>query len=372
MSPAEQREPRRFGVEEEYLLLDRATGEPRDSAASLMWGDAEVGRRADREFFSSQIETATPVCTAGDDADEALAEFRSRAAEVAETQGVVVAGTGLPPVGGETAGTITPKPRYREIGSMLRHAAANQYVTGTHVHVEVPDRDAGLAAIAGLSRWAPALIALTANSPIWDGEATGFASWRHMLMRSWPLSGIPHGFVSGEEYTAGVDRLVASGIIIDPGMVTWVARLSERYPTVELRIADAQLDAAESVSFALLVRGIVERSLADWTSGDDVEWPARADEVEGAMWLAARDGLSGSLVDPETAETLPAEELVFRMAEYAAAGLDAHGDGPRVISYLERRLELGSPAQEQLDRFSAGGIRGLIDLYAHGAGAGSP
>lgn len=363
MSAAGHPEPRTFGVEEEYLLLDNSTGEPRDRAAALLWSDAELERRADREFFCSQIETATPVCTTGAEADRSLADFRARAAEAAEAQGILIAGTGLPPVGGEVAGTITPKPRYREIAAMLRHAAAHQYVSGTHVHVEVPDRDAGIAAIAALSSWSPALLALTANSPIWDGTPTGFASWRHMVMLSWPLAGFPHGFVSGEEYTAGVERLVSGGIIIDAGMLTWVARLSEQYPTVELRIADAQLDHTQAVSFALLIRGIVERSLSEWSAGQPVTWPARADMIDGALWMAARDGLSGSLIDPATAEVLPARDLVRRMAEYAAPGLERAGDTERVTAYLEHRLAVGSPAQEQLDRFAAEGVTGLLRLY---------
>ena len=364
MSAAGQPEPRSFGVEEEYLILDRITGEPQDRAAALLWSDAELERRADREFFCSQIETATPICTTGAEADQSLADFRARAGEAAAAQGTRIVGTGLPPVGGEVAGTITPKPRYREIAEMLRHAAAHQYVSGTHVHVEVPDRDAGVAAIAAISRWSPALLALTANSPIWDGEPTGFASWRHMLMLSWPLAGFPHGFTTGDEYATGVERLVSAGVIIDAGMLTWVARLSEQYPTVELRIADAQLDHTQAVSFALLVRGIVERSLSEWSAGQPVTWPARADMIDGALWMAARDGLSGTLIDPATAETLPARDLVRRMAAYAAPGLERTGDTARVTEYLEHRLAVGSPAQEQLDRFASAGIAGLMELYA--------
>ena len=158
---------RSFGVEEEYLLLDAESGAPIDRAAQIVARRPELRREADREFFSSQLETASPVCTEAAEADAALRSFRDIAGAAAREEGA-----GLPPVGGEQEGSVTPKARYREIRSELRAAAAHQYVTGTHVHVSVPSRDAGTTALRGLARWAPALLAITANSPIWCDQLT--------------------------------------------------------------------------------------------------------------------------------------------------------------------------------------------------------
>ncbi len=353
---------RSFGVEEEYLLLDVESGAPIDRAAQIVARRPELRREADREFFSSQLETASPVCTEAAEADAALRSFRDIAGAAAREEGAVLAGTGLPPVGGEQEGSVTPKARYREIRSELRAAAAHQYVTGTHVHVSVPSRDAGVTALRGLARWAPALLAITANSPVWCGEETGLASWRHIKSMSWPLAGYPPEFSSGDEYEQTVARLVETGVLIDPGIVTWVARLSERFPTIELRIADAQLDPESAVSFALLVRGLVDRVLADVERGVE-EQPATPGLVNGAIWLAARDGLSTSLIDPVQGTAQPAAAMLNDMFAYAEPSLEGFGDAERVERYLGDLRTHGGPAQRQLASFRENGVAGLLELY---------
>ncbi|MEV8337916.1 YbdK family carboxylate-amine ligase [Leucobacter sp. NPDC077196] len=353
---------RSFGVEEEFLLLDAETGAPIDRAAQIVERRPELRREADREFFSSQLETASPVCTEGSEADAALRGFRAIAGEAAQSVGAVLAGTGLPPVGGEHEGSVTPKARYREIRSELRAAAAHQYVTGTHVHVSVPSRDAGVTAFRGLARWAPTLLAITANSPVWCGEETGLASWRHIKSMSWPLAGYPPEFESGDEYERTVATMVETGVLIDPGIVTWVARLSERFPTIELRIADAQLEPEAAVSFALLVRGLVDRVLSDAENG--VEAPrATPGLVNGAIWMAARDGLSTSLIDPVNGTAQPAAAMLDEMFAAAEPSLVRFGDAERVERYLGDLRTFGGPAQRQLAKFRENGVAGLLDLY---------
>ncbi len=363
-------EPRSFGVEEEYLLLDRSEGTPSDRAAQLIREIPEERGIADREFFSSQLETATPICRTADEAEASLVRFRTTVSRAASGHGVVLAGTGLPPIGGEEAGTVTPKARYRAIKAEVRNAGAYQYVTGTHVHVEVPSRDAGVDVLARLSRWAPALIALTSNSPVWCGEPTGFASWRHIMSLAWPISGYPPEFRDGEEYAGAIDRLVASGVLLDPGLVTWVARLSANYPTIELRIADAQIDAADAVSFAVLVRALVDRCLSEAEAG--IERPRLAPGLlNGVIWMAARNGLESELVDPLAGVQLPAFEFVDRMVSSVERELTHFGDLERIERYVGRLRSEGSPAQQQLRRFEEAGVAGLLELYRAGSEKGT-
>ncbi|PRI10348.1 carboxylate-amine ligase [Leucobacter massiliensis] len=361
-------EPRSFGVEEEYLLLDAEHGTPVDLASVLVRSASDEVAPAEREFFSSQLETATPVCRTAGEALETLAGFRAELSRRAADRGAVLASSGLPPLGGEEAGTVTPKPRYRELDAEMRGAAAHQYVTGTHVHIGVPSPDAGVEVLARLASWAPALIAMTANSPIWCGEPSGFASWRHIRNMTWPLAGYPPEFASGEEYAREVERLVTSGVLLDAGVVTWLARLSERYPTVELRIADAQLTADDAVDFALIARALVERALAE--AGEGKPRPgATPGLVSGAIWMAARDGLSGTLIDPVTARAVPAHEMLEGMVASVEGELRASGDLERVRSYLARLRATGGPARRQLERFAEGGVQGLLGLYREASGA---
>jgi len=353
---------RSFGVEEEYLLLDASQGTPTDLAADMVRSAPHSVAPAEREFFSSQLETATQVCRTADEALETLTGFRTALSREAADRGIVLAGSGLPPVGGEAAGTVTPKSRYRELGEQLRNAAAYQYVTGTHVHVEIPSPDAGVEVLARLAPWAPALLAMTANSPLWCGEPTGFASWRHVMNMSWPVAGFPPEFDSGEAYARSVEQLVESGVLLDSGVVTWLARLSQNFPTMELRIADAQLEAEDAVCFAVLLRALVDRALSDAEAGEPRPRIAHG-LVNGAIWMAARDWLAAQLIDPLTARPEPAFDTLERMVASVENELRRTGDHDRVSHYIDRLRRTGGPARRQLERFEAEGLEGLIGLY---------
>lgn len=361
---SETHEHRSFGVEEEYLLLDLSTGLPVNRADELIQKTRK--QEPEREFLLSQLETATPVCHTSEDALHHLRSFRTKVAAAASAQNIVLAGTGLPPVGGEVAGTVTPNERYLTIASELRGGAAVQYVTGMHVHVEVVDRDLGVEVLARLARWAPALLAMTANSPIWCGEDTGFASWRHPISVAWPLRGYPPEFSDGAEYSETVARLVESGVVLDSGVVTWAARLSEDFPTIELRIADAQLSPDDAVAFAAIVRALVEHIVINVQGGVE-RIPYIPGIVNGAIWMAARDGLEGSLIDPAAGAALPAFEFIEQMLNTIRAELTRFGDTELVEQYVERLRRDGGPASIQRERFRASGVTGLLDLYRTGS-----
>src|SRR5699024_147395 len=133
-----------------------------------------------------------------------------------------------------------------------------------------PSRDAGVEVATRIARWSPVLVALTANSPLWFGEDSGYASWRYLQLQHWPSAGYPPAFADAAEYDAVVDGLVRSGSLMDRSLVNWSIRLSEKFPTVELRTADAQLSSDDAVVFGLLVRALVHRALDDRDAGRPV------------------------------------------------------------------------------------------------------
>lgn len=353
---------RTFGVEEEYLLLSGQDGEPADAAADLIRALPSHRDRADRELFASQLETATDVCHTAQEALDGLRSFRAAAAEAAAESQVVIAGTALPPVGGDRAGTTTPKRRYHQLQDDMRDASAYYYSSGMHVHVGVPSPDHGIEALARLAPWAPVLLAMTANSPIWRGEPTGFASWRYIMGGHWPVAGYPPEFADAAAYNKALDQLVDTGVILDRGVVTWVARLAEAYPTIELRIADVQLEAEDAVAFAVLARALVERCLADHDAG--IPRPVITPGLlNGAIWYAARHGLRDSLIDPVTAQRVSAFDAVAAVVEYASGALRRFGDREVVDAWVSRMRERGTGASRQIARLQDGGVAGLLELY---------
>lgn len=351
---------RHFGIEEEFLLLDGTTGLPSDAAQAMIAALPDL--RVDQEYFESQIETATPVCASAAEAEGALRTFRVRAAQAAKKLGVVLASTGLPPIGSDKPGTVTATPRYQAISMHLRNLMARYYSTGTHVHVEVPSRDVGVEVMARMARWSPLLVALTANSPIHLGEATGFASWRYPTLMQGPTAGYPPFFACGDDYDVLVEQLLHSGIVLDTGVVNWSIRLSESFPTVELRTADAQLDPRDSVALALIVRALVERGVLETEAGSPRQDPD-LNLVWGAHWLAARNGMSSQLVHPISGGAVPATEAIAVLIDHVQRELAAAGDLELVKRYIARRCTDGEPARQQLRAFESGGVSELLSLY---------
>ncbi|QIM16352.1 YbdK family carboxylate-amine ligase [Leucobacter insecticola] len=351
---------RHFGIEEEFLLLDAASGLPRNVAHEMI--AALPGLRAEVEYFECQLETATPVCRSASEALDTLREFRAGASRVAADLGVVLASTGLPPIGGDRPGTVTAKPRYQAIEKSLGNLVSHYYSTGTHVHVEVPSRDTGVEVMARMARWSPVFVALTANSPIHLGRPTGFASWRYLTTMQWPTAGYPPYFESGSDYGAMVQEFMRSGIVLDAALVNWSIRLSDNFPTVELRTADAQLDPRDTVAFAVLVRALVDRCIAEAETGIAREDPD-LHLVRGAHWLAARNGLGSDLVHPLHGGSVPVAEAVNALIDHVTPQLAAAGDLEFVTAYVARRLAAGEPARLQMQAYERGGVEALLALY---------
>ena len=144
---------------------------------------------------------------------------------------------------------------------------AEQLTCGCHVHVEVADDAEGVGVLDRIRVWLPPLLALSVNSPFWQGEDTGYASFRSQAWSRWPSAGPAPFWGSPAAYHREIDRMVSSGVLLDRHMAYFDARLSDRYPTVEVRVADVCLDLADTILIAGLVRALVETAAAEWAAG---------------------------------------------------------------------------------------------------------
>jgi carboxylate-amine ligase len=208
---------------------------------------------------------------------------------------------------------------------------------------------------------------MTANSPISDGRDTGHASWRSVLWARWPSTGPTPYFRDHADYRRTVDRMIATGVMMDDGMVYWYARPSATYPTVEVRVGDVCPTPADTTLVAALIRGLVATLLADVRDG------RRAPEVPdgllaAAHWRAAHDGLEGDGVDPVSGLVLPAWDLVDRLVARVGPALAAHGDTATVAELLALLRERGSGAARQRRARQAGGLRAVLTLLAEQTG----
>jgi len=282
-----------------------------------------------------------------------LTDFRAQLAAAAHEEGLIVYSGGMP-FQAAPHPTLTDDPRYDRVRTSFREVIADHQVSGLHVHVAVPNREVGVRVLGRIRPWLPTLLALSGNSPFWRGVDTGFASWRTIMMRRWVTAGCPPVFRDAADYDRRLAQLVGIGGTVDVETVAWNARLSEHYPTVEFRVFDAQLDAADSVLLAALARGIVERAIED----DDEPMPTiDAELLDASLWHAARDGLSDQLVCDGA--LVPANVAVQALVDYIRVD-DA--DRAFVQAGLDRLIFDGIGAERQRDAFAEAGVEGLGTL----------
>jgi carboxylate-amine ligase len=292
-----------LGVEEEFLLLDRADGRPADRApAILTLLDGEP--RVKYEFMRYQLETVTGVCTDLGQLGAELARLRRLAAGAATELGCRLVASGMAPRDGAGLCPVTADPRYLEVVARYGPLAAGPGTCGCHVHVGVPSRELGVRVLSRLRPYLATLLALSVNSPIADGRDTGWASSRYLRWTRWPSAVPPRVWRSAGDYDAAVRRLILQGDALDERGVYFHARLSPRYPTVELRIMDACLTVEDAVLVAGLARALVALAIDEEGRGVPIK-VISSRRIAAELRAAARRGLGAHAVDPYTGCTVP-------------------------------------------------------------------
>ncbi|MFG1880385.1 glutamate--cysteine ligase [Micromonospora sp. NPDC049102] len=334
------------GVEEEFLLVDPHTGAAVPAVDLVLEQvPAELRGQVEREFQTSQIEIGSPPGLELSSIRHSLGVLRKALADAAERAGVRLLAIGTGPVDGPVP-PVVDKPRFDRMIERFRLLVPGPGNNGMHVHVGVPDPETGVQVLNHVRPWLPMLHAITTNSPFAGGEDTGYASWRSVEWERWPSVAPTPWLESHEHYQRLIRQLIASGVMLDEGMLYWYARLSAKYPTVELRIGDVCPTVDDAVLVAALVRALVATAMDDVEAGR----PAlRTDHhlLVGAHWRAAHDGLEGEGVDVTTGEPKPAWDLLDGFVERLRPALERHGDWAEVSDLLGGLRRHGTGAARQ-------------------------
>ena len=349
---------RTFGVEEELLLVDPRDGRPRPTGERVVRraGERRERGRDDRplvehEFKAEQAEIGSAPTTSAAELTEDLRRLRRELARAASATGVQIAALATSPT--KVRPTVTDEPRYLRMVDTFGLLARQQLTCGQHVHVSVDSRAEGVAVIDRIAPDLPLIMALSANSPFWQGQDSGYCSYRTVVWGLWPTAGPTAGFGDEAGYDAAIADLLASGAAMDDGMIYFDARLSAHYPTVEVRVADVCTDVDDAVLIAVLCRALVESAAAAWLAGEPAP-TVRSELLKGATWRASRYGMTGELYDPVTSRTLPAFDLLDHVVDRLTPTLTATGDLQLARAGVERlrRTGTGCVAQRQAFRGS--------------------
>ncbi|MFC5999130.1 glutamate--cysteine ligase [Quadrisphaera sp. GCM10027208] len=350
---------RQLGVEEELLLVDPATGRPKALAGAVLGRAAQrlgrddgPGGEVEAELQQEQVESATRPRRRLEDVAAEVRRYRRAAADAAHEAGVELAALAVTPLPAEP--TLTPSRRYRRMAREFGLTAAEQLSCGCHVHVEVADDEEGVAVLDRLRSWLSVLIAISANSPFYQGADSGYESFRTQVWGRWPSAGPYEPFGSADGYHGTIESLIASGTLLDRGMTYFDARLSADYPTVEVRVSDVCLHPDDTVLLAALSRGLVETAARQAAAGEPV--PAvRTEILRAANWRAARSGLRDTLVDPRNLRSAPAGHVLTALVDHVSDALDDDGDLGTVRSLLQDLWERGNGAARQRETYERTG-----------------
>ncbi|MEV0008611.1 glutamate--cysteine ligase [Streptomyces sp. NPDC047973] len=352
---------RTVGVEEELLLVDAENGEPRAlSTAVLALAErrTEGASAFETELHDQQVEFATePRDSMGDLAQE-IRRWRAEAARSAADAGAAVAALATSPL--PVGPAIGQGERYRWLARKFGLTAQEQLTCGCHVHVSVESDDEGVAVLDRVRAWLPVLLALSANSPFWQGQDSEYDSYRSMVWGRWPSAGPVEVFGSADRYHQEVQALIDTEVLRDAGMIYFDARLSHRYPTVEIRVADVCLDPADTVLLATLARALVETAARAWKAGEPPA-PVPVGVLRMAAWQAARSGVDGRLLHPLTMRPEPAADVVRALFTHVRDALEDSGDIRQADEALRAVLARGTGARTQRELLSGSeGLRAVV------------
>jgi glutamate---cysteine ligase / carboxylate-amine ligase len=339
--------PYTLGIEEEYMLLDPVGFDLVDRVETFLKAEdgGEFAGLVSCELFQSELEVHTPVCAGVPQLDRELRRLREHVARQAVEFGVCVASAGTHPFALFERQHVTARARYRDIIEKIQYPARRELIFGLHVHVGMPTPDAAMRVLAGLRPHVPELVALSAASPFWRGEATGLASTRQAVFATFPRSGIPPRFDDYAQFEAVIADFARAGYAEDYTRLWWDLRPHPHLGTLEIRAMDAVPRIDDALALAAYVQALAKCLLEE----------GPADEPHEALlheskWQAVRHGLEARVFAPDGFG--PVREAVTRTLERIRPHAEELG-GCDYLAGVERIVTEGNSAQRQLEVFAA-------------------
>ncbi len=350
------------GAEEELMLLHPPGWALAQTVESVLPALASpLADRVQGETHGSALEIGSHPAATVAEVEADLRGLRRGLAEALEPMGLRAACAGTHPFAIWHDTVISSGARYQAVYGSMRELARREPTFALHVHVGVAKPEDAIALMNRMRAHLPLLLALSANSPFWQGRDSGLASARTPLFQAFPRVGIPRVFNDYSDYVEAVDLLVRCGSIAEPTFLWWDVRPQPRFGTVEVRIMDSQARVAETAAITALVQSIARLEIESGYVTPKTIWAAEV--LDENRFLAARDGMKADLIDADTETRVPARELLDRLLDACAPHASALGCSSELGRVREMALNPGSKRQldaaEGEDR-----LPGLVELLA--------
>jgi glutamate---cysteine ligase / carboxylate-amine ligase len=351
-----------IGIEEEYQTVDPETRDLRSHihAEIVQKGKMLLAERVKPEMHQSVIEIGTGVCRNIQEAREEIRDIRSQIVGLARANGLRLAAGGTHPFAHWASQDIYPDERYHTIVEDMKMVARANLIFGLHVHIGVEDRETAIQLMNGARYFLPHILALSANSPFWQGMDTGLRSYRCKVFDKFPRTNIPDLYASWSEFEDYVDLLIRTGCIDNAKKIWWDIRPHPHFPTLEFRICDMPMRLEESIAIAALCQAVLAKLYQLHQQNLSFRHYSRALIMEN-KWRAARYGLDGKLIDFGKQEEVPTRQLIGEILAFVSDVVDELGSREE-IGYIQRILEEGTGADRQLKVFrETGDLKRVVD-----------
>jgi carboxylate-amine ligase len=345
-----------LGIEEEFQMVDRSTGQLCSHIQTVLEKGAPIfGEKVKPEMLQSAVEIVTGICPTITAARIELRSLRRALIHLLEPDGVALISAGTHPEEHWHNQVSMPNPRYMELEEELQDIARSILIFGLHVHVGVESQEMAVLVMNQARNWIPQMIAISANSPFWGGRFTGIKSYRSVVWRPFPRSGIPDVFPSWSDFDNYVQALIRGSCIDNGKKIWWDIRPHPFFNTVEFRVCDMPATFEDTIAIAALSQALVAKLVWLHHHGVASHLVPRA-LLEENKWRAMRYGLDAQVVDFIRDRRLTMRESISELLDFVEDVVDDLGSR-REMNYLRGLLEdeRGTGADRQIEVYQRTG-----------------
>lgn len=353
-----------IGVEEEYQIIDPATGELTSYIQEFLdKGQIILKDQVKPEFMQSQIEVGSHVCRNIKEARQEVIRLRSMVADVADKYDRKIVAAGSHPFSKWLDQEISEYPRYHGLLKDMKYLARRLLIFGMHIHIGIPDKNLRIDIMNQVRYFLPHLLTLSTSSPFWNGRDTGLKSYRSVVFEDLPRTGIPDYFSSYDAYNGYIETLIHTNCIQEATKIWWDVRPHPKFPTLEFRVFDCVTCIDDVIAIAALIQALVAKLIQ--LRKNNITWRNyRRDLITENKWRAVRDGINGELIDFGKKVEVPLRFLIGEMIEMVSDVADQLGSTEE-INHLHTILKRGTSADKQLAMYQeTGDLKAVVNMLA--------
>lgn len=350
-----------LGVEEEFQIVDPSTRALKPHVEQMIANSTvEMTEQIKREMIQSMVETVTPVCENIAQARAEVIKLRAGVGELAAKSGLAIVAAGAHPFSLWQSQIITEHERYKVLEQDLQDVVRSILIFGLHVHVGIPDRDLMIDIMNEARYFLPHMLALSSNSPFWQGRATGLKSYRTIVWQQFPRTGIPSTFTSWSDFEGFVNLLIKTNCIDNGKKIWWDLRPHPYFSTLEFRVCDMPTSVDDAMMLVAFFQAIVAKLYKLRQRNVGFRLYDRALIMEN-KWRAARYGIDGMLIDFGKRAEIPFRELALEMLDFVDDVVDELGSR-EAVNHIHKVMARGTGADRQMEVFrNTGDLHAVVD-----------